>query len=96
MWDTCKGWWEGKIKVEVDEVRFLHRSRGDRHCCRWVSDPPKLFLVPAKDGGAPPDPDDEAGGAVAPTSRGHTNGLRSTSRSIRHLTSTLPVDLSSL
>jgi hypothetical protein len=32
MWDTCKGWWEGKIKVEVDEVRFLHRSRGDRHC----------------------------------------------------------------
>jgi hypothetical protein len=19
MWDTCKGWWEGKIKVEVDE-----------------------------------------------------------------------------
>jgi hypothetical protein len=25
MWDTCKGWWEGKIKVEVDEVRFLHR-----------------------------------------------------------------------
>eukprot|EP01049_Picozoa_sp_SAG25_P027976 SAG25_NODE_14906_length_199_cov_774.820000_1_plen_27_part_01 len=27
MWDTCKGWWEGKIKVEVDEVRFLHRSR---------------------------------------------------------------------
>ena len=20
MWDTCKGWWEGKIKVEVDEV----------------------------------------------------------------------------
>jgi hypothetical protein len=32
MWDTCKKWWEGKIKVEVDEVRFLHRSR-----CR---DPP--------------------------------------------------------
>ena len=19
MWDTCKGWWEGKNKVEVDE-----------------------------------------------------------------------------
>jgi hypothetical protein len=29
MWDTCKGWWEGKIKVEVDEVLLLHRSRGD-------------------------------------------------------------------
>jgi hypothetical protein len=27
MWDTCKGWWEGKIKVEVDEVLLLHRSR---------------------------------------------------------------------
>jgi hypothetical protein len=34
MWDTCKGWWEGKIKVEVDEVLLLHRSQGDRHCCR--------------------------------------------------------------
>jgi hypothetical protein len=32
MWDTCKGWWEGKIKVEVDEVLPLQRSRGDRHC----------------------------------------------------------------
>jgi hypothetical protein len=26
MWDTCKGWWEGKIKVEVDEVRLLHEA----------------------------------------------------------------------
>ena len=32
MWDTCKGWWEGKIKVEVDEVLPLQRCRGDRHC----------------------------------------------------------------
>ena len=32
MWDTCKGWWEGKIKVEVDEVLLLQRCRGDRHC----------------------------------------------------------------
>jgi hypothetical protein len=28
MWDTCKGWWEGKIKVEVDEVRFLPEALG--------------------------------------------------------------------
>ena len=27
MWDTCKGWWEGKIKVEVDEVLLLQRCR---------------------------------------------------------------------
>ena len=26
MWDTCKGWWEGKIKVEVDEVLLLHTA----------------------------------------------------------------------
>ena len=32
MWDTCKGWWEGKIKVEVDEVLLLQRCRGER--CR--------------------------------------------------------------
>ena len=43
MWDTCKGWWEGKIKVEVDEVLLLHRSRGDRHCWRcgaWLAHGP--------------------------------------------------------
>ena len=27
MWDTCKGWWEGKIKVEVDEVLLLQPSQ---------------------------------------------------------------------
>ena len=32
MWDTCKGWWEGENKVEVDEVLLLQRCRGDRHC----------------------------------------------------------------
>jgi hypothetical protein len=34
MWDTCKGWWEGKIKVEVDEVRFL---RSPSIHCSFVS-----------------------------------------------------------
>ena len=27
MWDTCKGWWEGKIKVEVDEVAAWRNTR---------------------------------------------------------------------
>jgi hypothetical protein len=45
MWDTCKGWWEGKIKVEVDEVRFLYRSRGDRHCCNSTPRLAKLWAT---------------------------------------------------
>jgi hypothetical protein len=42
MCNMCKGWWEGKIKVEVDEVLLLHRDRGDtplsqRHRTRDLS-----------------------------------------------------------
>jgi hypothetical protein len=40
-----------------------------------LSGPAKLFLAPAKDGGAPPEPDDEAGNAVAPPSWVPPSGL---------------------
>jgi len=34
MWDTCKGWWEGKIKVEVDEVlAALRRAHAQQQQC---------------------------------------------------------------